>query len=347
MCCFTAAMFMCASALAYAEQKIGTAPAETPKVEDMENELFQSVVPLFKPLTRDTDSLRLPFKAERVALGRALFFDQRISATGTVSCSQCHEPEHYGANTAQTMDLGNKLKSHNVQSVLNASVSFANNWYGDQGSVEDQAYSVLTSPLGLGHKNNNAAMEKIRAIPEYIRLFAQAFPTDRDPVTPENWATAIGAYERSLLTPAPFDAYLEGKLDAISSEAKMGLRKFMSTGCVACHNGIGIGGGGYQKFGIWSDYWLTTHSAEIDKGRFNITHDENDLYTFRVANLRNVAMTAPYFHDGSVKSLAEAIQMMAKVQLKRTVSDEDVKYIITFLKTLTGPLPSNFSPPPK
>lgn len=342
MCCLTATIFAFAGVLAHAAEK---QKVETSKIEDQENELFQSAVPLFKPLARDMASLRLPFKAERVALGRALFFDKQISASGTVSCSQCHEPAHYGANTARV--TGDALMPHNVQTVLNASVNMANNWYGDQASVEDHAFSLLTSPLGLGHKSSSDAMEKIRTLPEYQKLFAKAFPPDRDPVNPENWATAIGAYERSLLTPAPFDAYLEGKLDAISSDAKTGLRKFMSTGCVACHNGIGIGGSSYQKFGIWSDYWLSTNSNPIDKGRFNTTQDENDLHTFRVANLRNVTMTAPYLHDGSVQSLDDTIRIMAKVQLKRPVSDEDVKYIIAFLKTLTGPLPSNFSAPPK
>ncbi|MDO8414275.1 MAG: cytochrome c peroxidase [Gallionellaceae bacterium] len=342
----TAAVFICAGTLAGAgEQKTAAAKTDDVKIEDPENELFQSAVSLFKPLARDMDSPRLPFKTERVALGRTLFFDQRISATGKVSCAQCHQPKHYGTDAAQSPDTGNALKSRNVQSVLNASVNVYNNWYGDQASVEDQAFSSLTSPLGLGHKSSDEAIEKIRAIAEYRGLFAKAFPTDKEPINVENWATAVGAYERSLLTPAPFDAYLEGKLDAISRDAKTGLRKFMSTGCVACHNGIGIGGSSYQKFGIWSDYWLTTNSSPVDKGRYIITKDENDLYTFRVANLRNVTMTAPYFHDGSVKSLPEAIHVMAKIQLRKTISDEDVKDIIVFLKTLTGPLPNNFSPP--
>ena len=353
MYCFTAAILLCAGTLASAEEqkteaeKTNDLKIEAPKIEDQENELFQSAVSLFKPLARDMNSLKLPFKTERVALGRALFFDKRISATGKVSCAQCHQPKFYGANAEPAMTLGNTLKSRNVQSVLNASINSYNNWYGDQASVEDQAFSLLTSPLGLGHKGSENAMQKIRSIPAYPVLFSKAFPAEHDPITPENWATAIGAYERSLLTPAPFDAYLEGKLDAISSDAKTGLRKFISTGCVACHNGIACGGSSYQKFGIWSDYWLTTNSSPIDKGRYNITQDENDLYTFRVANLRNVTMTAPYFHDGSVKSLPEAIQAMGKIQLRKTLSDDDVKYIIAFLKTLTGPLPKNFSPPPR
>lgn len=353
MYCLTAAILLGAGTLASAEEqkieasKTDDLKTEAPKIEDPENDLFQSAVGLFKPLTRDMNSLRLPFKTERIALGHALFFDKQISATGKMSCAQCHQPKFYGANAESTMTLGEPLKSRNVQSVLNASVSMTNNWYGDQASVEDQAFSLLTSPLGLGHKSSDNAMKKIRSIPAYSALFSKAFPADRDPITPENWATAIGAYERSLLTPAPFDAYLEGKLDAISGDAKTGLRKFLSIGCVACHNGIGIGGSSYQKFGIWSDYWLTTNSSSIDKGRFNITQDENDLYTFRVANLRNVTMTAPYFHDGSVKSLPEAIQAMGKIQLRKTLSEDDVKYIMEFLKTLTGPLPKNFSPPPK
>ena len=161
-----------------------------------------------------------------------------------------------------------------------------------------------------------------------------------------NWTTAIGAFERTLLTPSPFDAYLAGNNKAISANAKNGLRRFIQIGCVACHNGIGIGGGGYQKFGVWEDYWPITKSRNIDKGRFNVTGDKNDLYVFRVANLRNVKKTAPYFHDGSVKTLPEAVRIMGKIQLRKTLSAQDVKYIVAFLDTLTGKLPKSFSPLP-
>ena len=155
----------------------------------------------------------------------------------------------------------------------------------------------------------------------------------------------MGAYARTLVTPSPFDAYLAGNNQAISATAKIGLRRFMDIGCVGCHNGVAVGGGGYQKFGVWQDYWPVTKSTRIDQGRFNLTKDESDLYVFRIASLRNVSKTAPYFHDGSVSSLSEAVRIMGKIQLRKTLSNADVEYIVAFLSTLTGKLPKNFARP--
>jgi cytochrome c peroxidase len=165
-------------------------------------------------------------------------------------------------------------------------------------------------------------------------------------MTLRNIATAVGAYERTLVTPSPFDAYLAGNPEALSSVAKAGLEKFINTGCVACHNGVGVGGGMYQKFGVVEDYWNATGSDPIDKGRFDVTKDPNDLYVFRVASLRNVAMTPPYFHDGSVATLPEAVKVMARVQLGVTLDDADIRDIVAFLQSLTGQLPASFATAP-
>jgi cytochrome c peroxidase len=161
-----------------------------------------------------------------------------------------------------------------------------------------------------------------------------------------NIAKAVGAYERTLVTPSPFDAYLAGNQEALTPAAKAGLEKFINTGCVACHNGVGVGGGMYQKFGLVEDYWSATGSDPIDKGRFDVTKDPNDLYVFRVASLRNVAMTPPYFHDGSVTTLPEAVKVMARVQLGVTLDDADIRDIVAFLDSLTGELPANFARAP-
>ena len=177
-------------------------------------------------------------------------------------------------------------------------------------------------------------------------VFAAAFPNDPQPITIENIANAISAYERTLLTPSPFDAYLAGNQEALSPAARAGLAKFINTGCVACHNGVGVGGGMYQKFGVVEDYWKATGSDPIDKGRAEVTKDPADLYVFRVASLRNVAMTPPYFHDGSVATLPEAVKVMARVQLGVTLSDADTGDIVAFLKSLTGELPANFATAP-
>ena len=313
--------------------------------DSQDEDLREQALSMFKSLHQDVSKVGASSTAAMITLGRTLFFDVRISASGKVACGQCHRPEFYGASDPATvLDAGSH--SHNALTILNASVNLATGWYGDQVSVESQAIAALVSQTGLRHADKVGAMAKIRAIPVYQKLFSVAFPNNPDPITVENWATAIGAFERTLITPSPFDAYLVGNNKAISADAKKGLRRFIEVGCVACHNGVGIGGGGYQKFGVWEDYWPVTKSSRVDKGRFNVTRDADDLYVFRVANLRNVKMTAPYFHDGSVKTLPEAVRIMGKIQLRKTLSDDDVKYIVSFLGALTGKLPNSFSRPP-
>jgi cytochrome c peroxidase len=208
--------------------------------------------------------------------------------------------------------------------------------------VEDQAVKALVGPPSFGEPNFEAAMSKIKAIPGYVELFRKAFPGEADPVAPKNWGKAIGAYERTLVTPAPFDAYLKGNIDALDPVARAGLRKFVETGCTACHNGVDVGGGMLQKFGLVEDYWKETGSKGIDKGRFDVSNNAADTYFFKVPSLRNVAKTPPYFHDGSVATLPEAVRVMAKVQLGKTLSERDVDEIVAFLGSLTGRLPENF-----
>jgi cytochrome c peroxidase len=177
-------------------------------------------------------------------------------------------------------------------------------------------------------------------------MFQRAFPDSARPVSAANLGLAIGAYERTLVTPAPFDAYLDGKISALTAQARAGLRTFIDTGCIACHSGAGIGGALYRKFGVHLDYWKATQSKEIDKGRFDITKNESDLYVFKVPGLRNVAMTAPFFHDGSVATLPEAVRVMASTQLGKSLTDGEVQDIVAFLNSLTGELPNDFATAP-
>ncbi len=206
---------------------------------------------------------------------------------------------------------------------------------------------ALIGPPSFGDPDYASAMAKLKAIPGYAERFATAFPNEKDPLTPENWGKAIGAYERTLVTPSPFDAYLTGDAQALSPAQEAGLREFVQTGCAACHNGVGIGGGMFQKFGLVEDYWKATGSPEPDKGRFDVTHNPADMYVFKVPSLRNVARTPPYFHDGSVATLPEAVRVMARVQLGKTLADDQVGRIVTFLESLTGKLPPEFAEPPE
>ena len=308
---------------------------------------------LFKPLPADASTPERPVTPELVALGRALFFETRVSTDGRMSCAACHQASFYGGD-ALPMSIGNggKQLPRNVPTVFNTALQFAQHYGGNRVDVEEQAVKALVSPLAYGNADFAAAEKRLRALPGYRAMFEKAFPGEAEPMTAQNWGKAIGAYERVLITPAPFDRYLKGDTQAIPDQAKRGLDKFMATGCAGCHNGMVVGGQMYQKFGILQDYWLATGSKEVelfkgrDKGRFQDTKNEADAFMFKVQQLRNVAVTPPYFHDGSVATLPEAVRVMAKVQLGRELSDEDVRDIVAFLNTLTGEVPEIFATAP-
>jgi cytochrome c peroxidase len=240
--------------------------------------------------------------------------------------------------------MGVRERPHprNAPTVLNAGLYFVIHWRGDREDLEDQVVKALTSPITSGQPDEKAVLERLGQIPGYRPLFETAFPGDPRPMTVRNIARAIGAYERTLVTPAPFDRYLAGDIDALPTKARVGLKTFMEKGCVACHNGVLVGGGAYRKFGVVEDYWKATGSQPVDNGRADVTKNPDDLYVFRVASLRNVAKTPPYFHDGSVATLPEAINVMARVQLGATLSDNETTEIVAFLESLTGDLPTNF-----
>jgi cytochrome c peroxidase len=311
--------------------------------EDVEAKLLAQAKTHFAPLPRAWGTSEFPTSPERVALGRMLFFDPRLTIEGNVSCATCHQPAFYGTD-ALPKSIGVQHRQHfrNAPSTLNAALNIAEHWRGDRKNLEDQALQALTSPISSGHTDSAAVIAKVRAIKGYAPLFAKAFPKSPNVMTADNLAVAIGAYERTLATPAPFDAFLRGDTQALSPAAKAGLHKFMTLGCSGCHSGAGVGGGTYQKFGVVEDYWKGTGSHEIDKGRFDVTKNPADMYVFRVPSLRNVAMTAPYFHDGSVQRLPDAVRIMGRVQLGVTLTEDDTQEIESFLESLTGELPPDF-----
>jgi cytochrome c peroxidase len=247
---------------------------------------------IFQPLPKDLATPELPITQERVELGRMLFFDPRLTTDGNIACSSCHQPAFYGTD-ARPRAIGVKQwpHPHNAPTVLNAGILGIIHWRGDRDSLEDQAAKAVTSPITSGQPDERAVIDRLSRIPGYAPLFKAAFAAEPQSTTLQNLAKAISAYERTLLTPSPFDAYLAGNQQALSATARIGLEKFIKTGCVACHNGAGVGGATFQKFGVVEDYWKATGSDPIDKGRFEITKDSADLYVFRVASLRNVAMT--------------------------------------------------------
>jgi cytochrome c peroxidase len=240
--------------------------------------LLRQAQQIFQPLKGQSNALAAPTTREQVSLGRLLFFDPRITVDGNVSCATCHQPALFGTDGRPT-SIGVKQRPHprNAPTVLSAGFYFVNHWRGDRESLEDQAKQAITAPISSG-LDQQAVIAGLRDIGGYPPLFKAAFPNDPDPMTVDNMANAIAAYERTLATPAPFDAYLGGNVNAISPAARAGLATFINAGCGTCHNGIGIGGGMYQKFGIAEDYWVATGSRPIDRGRADVTGNSADLY---------------------------------------------------------------------
>ena len=305
-----------------------------------DEDLLQQAKQIFSPLPQVMTSEKNPVTPAKVKLGKILFYETRISVDGTVSCARCHPIGLYAADGLKK-SIGNncKVNPRNAPTLLNAAGQISAHWIGNRADVEDQARQSVTGPPSFGMPSHEAVEAKLRGIPGYTELFKKAFPGESSPVTVDNFAKAVGAFERTLVTPSPFDSFLKGDVAALKEEEKRGLKTFMEAGCVMCHFGTYLGGQMYEKFGIFEPYWKYTRSEPIDEGRYAVTKNEADKYVFKVSVLRNVAKTAPYFHDGSVDKLEEAVWIMGKVQLNRDLTKEQVAEIVTFLKSLTGIIP--------
>ena len=278
---------------------------------------------------------RAPVNRERVALGRQLFNDPRLSANNTLSCASCHQLDKGGADTrARSLGFDGKPVPFNTPTVLNASLNFRQFWDGRVETLEEQADNVITSPHEMGG-DWKTVVQRITDDPDYRKAFDGAY---QDAVTQANIQNALASYERTLLSPGSrFDQYLLGNTDILTLEEKYGYQRFKDYGCIACHQGVNIGGNMFQKFGVFGDYIADRGNPTVaDQGRFNVTGDEADRAVFKVPSLRNVALTAPYFHDGSAPDLERAVDVMFQYQLGRTPSTEDKTLIILFLKTLSG-----------
>ena len=271
----------------------------------------------------------------KVELGRQLFNEPRLSANNTLSCASCHHLASGGADDKPfSIGVDGKPVELNTPSVFNASLNFKQFWNGRVDTLEAQVEHVVVSPVEMG-SNWKTVVQNLAALPSYQAAFKQAYP---DGVTAANVQDALATYERTLLTlNSRFDQYLLGNTEILTIQEKYGYQRFKEYGCIACHQGINIGGNMFQKFGVMGDYFKARgNPVESDLGRYLLTQDEEDRYVFKVPSLRNVAVTAPYFHDASAKTLQEAVDVMFKYQLGRTPSQEDKDLIIQFLKTLTG-----------
>ena len=277
----------------------------------------------------------------QATLGRALFWDARISLDGKTACASCHL-DHGADRRVASIDAKALPTSRHSPTVFNSMGQPSLRWLGDRKSGADQAEGSMVGSMGFASKQ--VAVAKLVEL-QYADAFRAAYPDEAEPLNAKNYGRALEAYQATLSTPAPFDRFLAGDDTALSGDQKAGLRDFMAAGCAGCHNGALLGGTTMMKFGLVRDYWLETGSPKPDVGRFAMTKKDEDKYVFRVPMLRNVAKTAPYFHDGSVDTLDRAVKVMGKVQLGRTLDDATVASIVAFLESLTGEVPAHYAPP--
>lgn len=283
------------------------------------------------------------FNAEQAKLGKKLYHETALSANGKLSCNSCHLLDKYGVDNLPTSP-GHEGKNgeRNSPTVYNAYTHFVQFWDGRAKDLAQQAEGPILNPVEMGLPTEQAAVDKIKGIADYAPMFAAAFPGESDPITYKNMTTAIGEFEKTLKTPAPFDKFLTGTYDALSTEQKEGLKLFIDKACIACHIGPALGGTMYQKFGlVQGPYWDYTKSTVQDKGRGAITKKAEDDYFFKVPSLRNIEKTGPYFHDGSVADLKESIRIMALTQSGLTLTPDEINKIAAFLNSLTGEIPAD------
>jgi len=269
---------------------------------------------------------------KKVQLGKKLFFDPILSKDGTISCVTCHDLQNGGDDGLKfSFGIGGQVGNINSPTVYNAVFNFRQFWDGRAKDLKEQARGPIENPVEMGYSLVDV-VETLKNHKMYFKNFNEVYT---DGITKDNIVDAIAEFEKVLITPnSPFDRYLKGDKEAISPKVKKGYQLFESKGCILCHHGINVGGNFYNKFGIYAD----TNSSQL--GRYNITKREEDKYVFKVPSLRNVALTAPYMHDGRVSTLKEAVEFMTKYQLGRYMEQGDTEAIVAFLKSLTGELPT-------
>jgi cytochrome c peroxidase len=309
---------------ACAQQEASTPPA----IDGVEQAVFSNFESLPDSIVVATN----PSTPEKVVLGRMLFYDGRVSKTGDVSCYVCHPLHDYGtSHRATAISHDNKAGLRNEPTVYNAAGHFAQFWDGRSPDLESQALAPVLAKGEMGMADEKAVLAVLKSMPAYHDAFKAAFPGEEDAITFENFGKAIAAFERGLLIRSRWDEFLDGKADALTVEEKAGFKEFVDAGCTTCHTGAYLGGHMYQKVGIVQP-WFNGK----DEGRFTVTGQPADKMMFKVASLRNVDETFPYFHDGSVQRLEDAIQLMGWYQSGRQLNYTQQAAIRAWLRSLTG-----------
>jgi cytochrome c peroxidase len=305
-----------------------------------DKELLKNAQGYFQPIDSVAKSEANPLSPAKIDLGHVLYYDTRLSKNGGNSCNSCHNLSTFGVDNLPTSkgDAGN-FGERNSPTVLNAAFHAFQFWDGRSKDVEEQAGMPILNPVEMAIPSKDFLVKRLKGIKEYQEMFKAAFPDDKDPITYDNIQKAIGAFERTLVTRSTFDTYLEGDISALTPEQREGLKNFIEVGCTTCHNGPNLGGTTFQKFGVFGDYRTLTNSKTNDEGRKSVTKSDTDKDMFKTPGLRNIAKTHPYFHDGSVQDLKDAVKIMGKLQLNKDLTDEQIKSIVTFLEALTGDIP--------
>jgi len=287
-----------------------------------------------------------PTTAAKVELGQMLYHDPRLSSTGTVSCASCHNTMLGGEdNRPNSMGVNGQTGGRSAPTVWNAAFNAVQFWDGRAGSLEEQAAGPVTNPIEMGMKSWDDVVARLKSIEGYQQAFEQAF--GKDSISKDNATKAIAAYERTLITPnSPYDKYVEGDKSAMTEQQVRGMEKAVELGCTSCHSGPAFNGAGaFQRFPVNTNaYFEAQYHFSKDNGLAEVTKKPADEHMWKVPTLRNVALTAPYFHNGSVKTLDKAVTLMAKLQLGKDLSKEEVADIVAFLGALTGEFPKQKMP---
>ena len=292
---------------------------------------------VFAPLPARMDLPGNAPTAAQIDLGRRLFYEKRLSFNETQSCNTCHDLQQYGVDGRATSPGAVRGRgTRSAPSVYTAALHVAQFWDGRSPTVEGQAGLPILNPIEMGMQSATQVEERLRDIPDYPPRFASAFPQDPQPLRFKRIVQALGAFERGLVAPAPFDRYLEGDVQALDERQAKGLEDFLRVGCVNCHQGPAVGGGSLQKLGQKRPFPTT------DRGRAESTHRPQDEGLFKVSSLRNIAETGPYFHNGRVRRLDEAVQLMAEHELDLSLTAQEVMEICDFLTSLTGQIPTDY-----
>jgi len=315
----------------------------------MDGQVAEKAKKIFQPISNaPVENPENPITEEKVKLGKMLYFDKRLSKDGNISCNSCHNLASAGVDNLPTSPGDNGgFGERNSPTVLNAAHHFLQFWDGRNKDVEEQAGGPILNPVEMAIPSKDFLVDRLSGVDMYKDMFASAYPESSSPITYLNVQKAIAAFERTLVTPSRFDDYLNGESQALTIAEKEGLKTFMDAGCITCHNGKMLGGNSFQKFGQFKEYWHYTGSEHVDYGRFAVTNNEADKFMFKVPSLRNIHETGPYFHDGSVEELAEAVNIMAEINLRERLSDEEVESILTFLGSLSGDIPEEAKHAPK